>query len=102
MTLPEISARSCDLEDSGAICRSVVASRRATISSPHTRGSDSGSNCALDRILGASFYREMQGRRRAILGGRRGHRSGIQRGLFQAFRSSRNTCSFAGRNRRVG
>ena len=33
---------------------------------------------------------------------RRYHRSGIQRGLFHAFRSSRNTCSFAGRNRRVG
>jgi hypothetical protein len=30
------------------------------------------------------------------------HRSEIQRGLFQPFRCSRNTCSFAGRNRRVG
>jgi hypothetical protein len=33
---------------------------------------------------------------------RSGHRNGIHKGLFQAFRFSRNTCNFAGRNRRVG
>jgi hypothetical protein len=42
------------------------------------------------------------GRGHAIPYGQSCHRSGIQSGLFHAFRSSRNACRFAGRNRRVG
>jgi hypothetical protein len=52
---------------------------------------------------GEQFMVVTQGNsRHSALGSRRGNRSGIQRGLFHAFRSSRNTCSLAGRNRRVG